>query len=111
MKNPYIVPRFDAGQTKTQPQYFWWSWHPCYPYWSKSCWGGHSIDEAWDKISKPIASSMRYYHNKLIKEMDGKFIEVADLPCQDLKVWQAIARDKNNWRKPSDAKPIKNWDK
>ena len=110
-KNPYIVPSFSYGSSEPVKQYFWWSWHPNYPYWSKSCWGGKTVEEAWAALDKPMASSMRLYHNKLICEGDGKFVEVADFPCQELEVWQEIARNKNGWRKPTDAQPIEGWDK
>lgn len=111
MKNPYKVPSFDAGHQKSEIRFYWWSWHPCYPYWSKSCWGGKTEEEAWDALRKPFANSMRVYHNKLIREGDGQFVEVYDLPCQELEVWQEFARNKNGWRKPTDAQPIEGWDK
>ena len=111
-RNPYVVPPFQVPErTKPSVRYFWWSWHPNYPYWGKSCWGGETEDEAWESLNKPFADSMRVYHNKLIREGDGKFTEVYDLPCQELDVWREIARNKNGWRKPTDAQPIIGWEK
>lgn len=111
MKNPYLVPPFKADKKQAQKLYYWWSWHPCYPYWSKSCWGGTTIQEAWVAFRDARASSLHYYHNKLIQECGEEFIEIADVPCERLEVWQEIARDPNGWRRPHDAKPIKGWDK
>jgi len=112
MKNPYIVPPFAVpDHYKPTVRFFWWSWHPNYPYWSKSCWGGNTEDEAWDALAKPMADSMRYYDNRLVREGDGQFTVVAASPCKELGAWQEIARDANGWRKPTDAKPIKGWDK
>jgi len=87
---PFKVPPFSPGHHTTEPTFHWWSWHPLYPCWSKSCWSGKTKEEAMEKITKPIASSMKYYHNKLIMEKDGQFIEVFDLPCQTLDRWEVI---------------------
>jgi hypothetical protein len=112
MKNPYKVPPFDPNWQKPQIRFYWWSWHPKYPNWSKSCWGGETEEEAWAELDKPFANSLRYYHNKLIREGDGKFVEVADLPCREMQVWQAFAREtRPDWIRPTDAKPIEGWDK
>jgi len=91
-ESPFKVPPFEANWQKPEVQYFWWSWHPNYPNWAKSCWGGKTTDEAWAALSKPFANSMRYYHNKLIREGDGQFTEVEDLPCQDIEVWWKIRK-------------------
>lgn len=110
--NPYEVPPFEPNWQKPEVSYYWWSWHPKYPNWSKSCWGGKTTDEAWEALNKPFANGMRLYHNKLIREGDGKFTEVYDLPCQELEVWRKIAREKRpDWIRPTDAKPIEGWDK
>lgn len=111
--NPYMVPPFETAY-KPNPtfKYFWWSWHPNYPYWSKSCWGGDSGQAAWDKLQTVRAKhTLALYHNKLVREGDGQLVVVADLPCQQLEVWQEIARNKKDWRRPTDAQPIKGWDK
>lgn len=91
VKCPFTVPPFDAGMLKPKPSYIWWSWHPCYPYWSRSCWGGTTEAEAWKALEKPMAGSMKYYHNKLIREYEGAFTEVADVPCKEMDVWSKIA--------------------
>jgi hypothetical protein len=112
LKNPYKVPPFGPGSNqKPSVKFYWWSWHPCYPYWSKSCWGGVTEAEAWDALRRPMTGSLSLYHNKLIREGDGQFTEVADLPCQRLGAWREIALDKNKWRRPTDAKPIEGWNK
>lgn len=79
---PFIAPAFDPGRNTPKVSFVWWSWHPKYPYWSKSCWGGETEDMAWEAMSHPSAIKLRYYHNKLIREGDGKFTEVADYPPQ-----------------------------
>jgi hypothetical protein len=77
----FIAPPFDPGSYGPEIRYHWWSWSPDYPWWSKSCWGGDTEKEAWEALESPLACKMKYYHNKLIREGDGKLTEVADLPC------------------------------
>jgi hypothetical protein len=89
---PFTVPPFEAPASMTDIKYVWWSWHPNYPHWSKSCWEGKTEEEAWAALAKPFASSMEYYHNKLIREGDGQFVEVADVPCRRPEAWENIAR-------------------
>jgi len=89
-----IVPPFDP-RIKKEIKFFWWSWHPAYPYWSKSCWGGDTIDEALKKIDTDYCSSMHYYHNKLIREGDGTHTEVVDLPCKRLDLWDKFIEREN----------------
>lgn len=86
---PFEVPPFDPGNQQPEFRFAWWSWHPNYPYWSKSCWGGTSERTAWDAFYDPRAK-LELYHNKLIREGDGKFTEIADVPCQRLDVWNQI---------------------
>ena len=112
-RNPYKVPPFKAEPPSVVTyKFFWWSWHPNYPYWSKSCWGGPTVEEAFAILEQPRAkNTLAVYHNKLIREGDGQLVEVANLPCERLDVWQEIAHDKRGWRRPTDAKPIKGWNK
>lgn len=51
---------------------------------------------------QPMASSLRLYHNKLIREGDGQLLEVLDLPSHEMKVWRDIktAHD-SGWIPPS----------
>jgi len=108
---PFKVPKFDVKDKTLQYHYYWWSWHPNYPHWSKSCWGAETKEEAWKKLnSGNFTDSLKYYHNKLIREGDGKFVEVADLPCEMMDIWKEIAKDKKGFRKPTDAKPKKGWE-
>lgn len=92
IENPYKVPPFRYTLKRERMKtYIWYSWHPLYPYWSKSCWGGATKAAAIKDIKRPEASGMFVYHNKLIKEMEnGRLIEVFDMPCQRLDVWQKI---------------------
>jgi hypothetical protein len=90
MKNTVIVPPFDGKVKEPIERYAWWSWHPNYPYWSKSCWGGKTVEEAIAALTYPDGGGDRldYYHNKLIREDDGgKLVEVLDRPCKRLDVW------------------------
>ena len=91
------VPPFDGKTKKTIIRFTWWSWHPLYPYWSKSCWGGTTEQEAID--SRKIKSGgdwLEVYHNKLIRENDdGTLTEVLDSPCQRLDVWERCLKLKN----------------
>jgi hypothetical protein len=97
--NPFIVPPFDAGENSSPIQYVWWSWHPLYPYWSKSCWTFNTVEEA--LTFHKINGSLDYYHNKLIKEEDGKLTEVYDAPCERLDIWIKIKEnmDKGFYKK------------
>ncbi len=98
MKNnyPFNVPAFDGKIKKDGHTYTWWSWHPYYPYWSKSCWGGETIGDAKLSLSKPFGNSMKNYHNKLIKEEDGKLTEILDAPCVEIELWEKIFKDIEN---------------
>lgn len=82
--SPFVAPPFDPGRHTPEIRFYWWSWHPKYPTWSKSCWGGKTEAEAWDAYAKP-GSKLDRYHNKLIREGDGQFTEVYDLPCQSVR--------------------------
>jgi hypothetical protein len=91
--SPAKVPPFDGKVKEPVKRYYWWSWHPLYPYWSKSCWGGSTIAEAVDVYSEPIARGMYYYHNKLIREDDGgKLVEIFDRPCEEMGEWERCAK-------------------
>lgn len=85
---PFVVPPFSV---KPKPiRYVWWSWHPLYNWWSKSCWGAPTIEEALELLDKD-ACGLDYYHNKLIMEgEDGSLIEVYDAPCKRLDIWEKI---------------------
>jgi len=87
-EGPYIVPPFDPGATKHKDRYVWWSWHPRYPYWSKSCWGGATIEEAWKILDEPLASSMSVYSNKLVKEGTREVVAVS--PLKHPEIWEKI---------------------
>lgn len=94
--SPFLVPPFDPGIYAPKTKYTWWSWHPNYPYWSKSCWDGDTPEEAREWLEKDIAASMHYYHNKLIREGDGALVEVEDRPCQRLDIWEKIRRKRES---------------
>jgi hypothetical protein len=97
-KNPFTVPPFDGKNNRPMERFFWWSWHPLYPYWSKSCWGGVTERQARKALDDPLAGGMDVYHNKLIRENeDGSLTEVLDRPCQRLAAWRRI---KKQGRKP-----------
>lgn len=84
------IPAFDPGKhAKSQPRFQWWSWHPLYPRWSRSCFGGDTIEEAFTALAKPFACKLAAYHNKLIREADGHFDEVHDAPCKEMDEWPA----------------------
>jgi hypothetical protein len=102
--NPYIVPPFEAPKSDSKPTYTWWSWHPCYPRWSKSCWDASNVNEAMQ-----IVHHLRDYHNKLILELNGQLVELLDVPCKRLELWREHAIDQKGWRRPTDAQPIPNW--
>jgi hypothetical protein len=90
--SPFIVPPFDTEWNKPKIRFFWWSWHPNYPNWSRYGTKGYETeDEAWEQRCKDINSStLDYYHNKLVREGDGAFTVVADDPCRKLEVWHKI---------------------
>jgi hypothetical protein len=91
LQSPFIVPPFDPGKHGPKLKYVWWSWHPNYPYWSKSCWDGDSVEDAWKVREDRHACGLNSYHNKLIQEGDGALTEVADDPCREMDVWRRIA--------------------
>jgi hypothetical protein len=84
----FVAPPFSPNLVKPDVKYVWWAWHPLYPRWTKSCWEGATEDEAHAALSKPFASSMDYYHLKLVREGDGDFTEVFDVPCKRMEMWK-----------------------
>ncbi len=89
MSRNIVVPPFDGKVKEPIERYHWWSWHPLYPYWSKSCWGGSTKKAAIADLARPDACGMDIYHNKLIREDDGGvLVEVADRPCKRLDMWE-----------------------
>lgn len=95
--SPFVVPPFDAKWSKPDVRFFWWSWHPNYPQWSKYGVKGYATEaEGWEHRCKPINSSLDLYHNKLVREGDGNFTVVADDPCRKLDVWWKIKRQMEN---------------
>ncbi len=91
---PFVVPPFDPGKHSPKIKYVWWSWHPNYPYWSMSCWDGETEEKAWEVRLSHRAGCLDVYHNKLIREGDGSFTEVADDPCIRMDVWDRISLQK-----------------
>jgi hypothetical protein len=90
--SPFEVPEFSARKKHMERRFFWWSWHPNYPYWSKYGTRGYETeDQAWDERAKPLNSSLDLYHNKLVLEEAGEYRVVADDPCRRLDVWRDIA--------------------
>lgn len=94
---PFRIPPFDGAirpRSSGEHRFTWWSWHPNYPRWSQSCWGGDTEAEAWAEMRSPMASSLANYHNKLIREdVTGNVVtltEVADVPCENLELWWRI---------------------
>jgi len=86
--SPFVVPPFDGKLKLTTDKYSWWSWHPMYPYWSRSCWGGATEAEAMTDLERQECG-LDVYHNKLIREnQDGTLTEVLDVPCKRLDVWE-----------------------
>ena len=94
-----LVPKFDANKHVPHENYYWWSWHPRYPYWSKSCWGGDTEAEAMKVWEFYARGGLAVYHNKLIKEYKGEFTEILDVPCTRLDVWQKCIEIDNNLEK------------
>jgi len=100
---PFEVPPF---QPPTPPAitYVWWSWHPLYPYWAKSCWGGATIEGAQEHLNK---GRLKHYHNKLIRHDGISLVEVQDEPCREMEVWHKIKRqfDDGSRKPPVITKP------
>lgn len=90
--SPFIVPPFTPPPTP-KPIYVWWSWHPNYPYWSRSCWKAGTIEEA-QLFLTDKGTGLKVYHNKLIKHDGNSYTEVLDVPCQDMEVWRNIKRQR-----------------
>lgn len=80
-----VVPPF-VPPPPPETTYTWWTWHPRYPKWSKTCWGGPTIEKAYEALDRFLKH--QYYHNKLIMFDGVTYKEVADLPCQRLDVWR-----------------------
>lgn len=102
----YIVPPFAPSKTSVAVVFCWWSWHPLYPYWSRSCWKYESHKEAMIGRETGSCAGLNLYHNKLIREEGRTFTEVADDPCRNLPIWEKIAGNyRDGKRKEGDAVP------
>jgi hypothetical protein len=80
----YNVPPFTYVPEPTR--YIWWSWHPLYPRWSQSCWGGDTVEEAMRFLDSPV-HGLDIYHNKLISHSESGLEEVLDVPCKETQKW------------------------
>ena len=88
--SPFVVPPFNPPPPSAIT-YVWWSWHPCYPYWSQSCWKAATVEEAQRYLTDP-RTSLTVYHNKLIRHDGITLVEVQDVPCREMDVWHKIKR-------------------
>lgn len=95
-----VAPPFDGKIKRPAERFFWWSWHPLYPKWSKSCWGGVTQQQAIDvRKIKTGGDWLSGYHNKLIRENDdGTLTEVLDSPDHDIEHWKRCVALKANGR-------------
>lgn len=80
-----VVPAFSLP--KVPPKFVWWSWHPRYPSWSRSCWEADTKEEAIKFLSDPFVCGLDTYHNKLIKHEGDHWEEVMDVPCKKMEHW------------------------
>ena len=107
--SPYKVPEFEASNQMENIKmgngehpfvtykhvYTWWSWHPNYAKWSRSCWGGSTVEIAAEKMDSLRASSMSVYHNKLVLDNpDRSLTVVLDIPCERMEVWEKIKKQR-----------------
>lgn len=89
---PFEVPPFTTKFHFYTARYDWWVWHPLYPYWSRSAWGGdteHGAREAYDESE----GSLGYSAAKLVKEEDGAFTVLDERDPVRLDVWEKISKD------------------
>lgn len=94
VQGPFLVPALDRVSQATAPVYVWWSWHPLYPYWSRSCWHADTEDAAVQLAERrDIKSGLSGYANKLVLESAGRCTVVRDVPCQRLDLWRQLAQD------------------
>jgi len=87
--SPYKVPPFSVKADIRPTKYFWYSWHPLYPYWSRSCWSYDSVELAMVGLADE-AKGLSLYHNKLVRDENGTLTEVADAPCERMDIWLKI---------------------
>lgn len=96
MKPKFTAPPFAAPKNKPANRFVWWSWHPMYPYWSRSCWGAPTQAEAEKLLAEPNVS-LDVYHNKLIHHKDdGTMVEVKDVPCQRMDLWNRFTQKEHD---------------
>jgi len=92
----YNVPDFFVEPKHIPIRYVWWCWHPLWSKWKKSCWGGDTIDEALEIIESDYCSSLKLYHNKLIRESIEGYEEVLDVPCKHTDIWDKCLKMREN---------------
>ena len=86
-----VVPQFEIPMEGSFKSHFrWWMWHPCYPYWSRSCWYGSSIEEAHQVLKDNGGENC--YARLLVEERRGEvkadFKVVDSLPPEELSGWE-----------------------
>lgn len=102
---PYAVPPFNwKSQPKPPDRFYWWSWHPLYPYWSKSCWGAPTKEAALLLRETDMCGGLDLYYNKLIDE--SVWAEVADDPLRETVAWDRIAENQRAGKYAKRTDPI-----
>lgn len=100
--NPYTVPPFEIVKKPVESSFTWWSWHPNYTTWSKSCWTYPTKEEALKSRETAWLCGLDLYHNKLIRSDEYGHEEVHDDPCRRLDVWRKI-HEKAAQQKPHES--------
>lgn len=74
------TPPFTPGNHHPKSGYYWWGWHPQFPFWSRSCWGGTTENFARLALDNPHATKMRFYEKVLVREAVGEFTVIDSQP-------------------------------
>lgn len=85
---PFEIPPFNPGKHAPRPRFDWWGWNPNYPYWSRSCWGGDTEEEARAFTNRQERS---VYAIALVKQDGDVFTVLEQFGPDDVSAWERIA--------------------
>lgn len=92
---PFKIPQFSLRKGDEASVYNFWGWHPRYPYWSKSCWGGATAQEARDKLAKIGYNPFATYAVALVAESNNGYTVIEMNEPEQKDVWWKFYESRN----------------
>ena len=78
-------PEFPARREPNKTRFDWWGWHPSFPKWSRSCWGGATEAEARENLPSYELTTDAL---KLVREdSEGRFKVIESIPPREISAY------------------------